>query len=497
MKKRIIAVVLLAALVLSSSCSGEEGQVQSQNTSTVTLNNSVKSDCFTVSFNQNQSLNPLITQSSINLYLCGLMFDSLVTLDNSLAIRNNLAESVIMNEDNTLCTVKLKKGIKFSDGTEMSSIDIVATVNAVKANSASYYNSFFQNVTDVKSTEAYEAVFSLKQPDPFFEALLTFPIIKAGSTNETDFIGSGRYIPEFNEEIKLIKNENWYGGEISTNEIKLLSFENTDIIRHELDMGTVDFMYTEGSINTLGAVAMKTVTANNAVMLAYNKHTSVLKTAENRIAFDGILQRDILAGNEVSGIASNIPFHPSAYFTEGINTDVTSAISVKEIIEAEGYDLGEDGFYINEDGEKFTLKLIYLEADIIRNTQIERITEMYAQNGIALTVNAYVGEEEFSEAVEKNEYDLCYCEMSFLNNSDLSPLFNGMLANQLDNVSYDGFLKGEISLEDFLRIYLKEMPISVLYYRNGRALYSRSFDADIEIYPETLFGNAEKWILYK
>lgn len=497
MKKRILTLILLAALVFVSSCNGGQEQIQSENTSSVTQCEPVKSEYFTVAFNKNESLNPIVTQSAVNLYLCGLMFDSLVTLDNSFDTENLLAESVIMNEDNTACTVKIKKGIKFSDGTEMSSLDIVATVNAVKANNKSHYYPFFENVKEVKSKEAYAVEFTLISPDPFFKSLLAFPIVKGGSAHDTAFVGSGRYILEYGDEIKLIKNKNWYGGDISTDGIRLINFNNTDTIRHELDLGNVDFMYTEGSINTLGTVAMKTVSVNNAVMLAYNNSSPSFADKEYRKAFDSILQRDQLSENEVSGVNSNIPFHPSAYFVQNLNLSVSFNTSVKDIAASQGFVLGEDGFYINDAGENYTLKLIYLESDIVRNTQIERIKEMYAQSGIKLETEGYISADDFNEAVNLKQYDLCFFEMKFLNNSDLSPLYNGPLANQLNLTYYKSFLNGEITVEEFLKLYLYEMPISVLYYRNGRALYSRNFDADIEVCPEMIFKNAERWVLYK
>lgn len=502
MFKKIIATVICMTVIFTCGCDNEAVEnVESNVLPNISSSSSTKADSYRVPYNAAQSLNPIITQSRSNLYLCGLIFEGLVTLDNSLSASNNIAESVDMSENNTVCTVKLKKGMLFSDGSEISSLDVVATVQAIKSQMSSYYYSWFKNVASVVSAEAYEVIFTLSAPDPKFENLLAFPIVKNGSLHSTDFIGSGRYYIRHDANAVLSANENWYGGEVEMKEIVLVDLADTDSIRHELDKGTIDFMYTEGSIDTLGTVAMKTVTVNNAVMLAYNTKRPYFASGEHRRAFDLLQDKALLADNDVAAVASNVPFNPNFYNDE---TKITSALTIEKIANENGFtEKDEDGYYFISDRGKttyFTLKLIYLEKDIKRKSQIKLIKKAYEASGIKIETKAYFSDDEFSADILSGEYDLCYFEMRFNNNSDLMPLFTGSLSSLFFKTgiteAYNKYIMGEISVSDFSKVYISNMPISLLYYRNGRAMYSRNFGADIEVFPEFIFANAEKWILY-
>ncbi|HEY5671925.1 MAG TPA: ABC transporter substrate-binding protein, partial [Anaerolineales bacterium] len=58
------------------------------------------------------------------------MFDGLVTRDNSNGVHLELAEEMNWMDDTTL-EVKLRQGVKFHDGTEMTADDVVYTFNRI------------------------------------------------------------------------------------------------------------------------------------------------------------------------------------------------------------------------------------------------------------------------------------------------------------------------------------------------------------------------------
>lgn len=59
----------------------------------------------------------------------GNIFESLVTLTNDYSWKEELAESVDVNEDHTEYTYHLRQGIKFHNGDEMKADDVVASMN--------------------------------------------------------------------------------------------------------------------------------------------------------------------------------------------------------------------------------------------------------------------------------------------------------------------------------------------------------------------------------
>ena len=89
--------------------------------------------------------------------------------DNSLA-----AEKPIYNADFTEMTVKLRRGIYWSDGVEFTADDVVYTIQThMKTNGLRWSAPVQINVADVSAPDRHTVVFKLKKPNSRFHALFT------------------------------------------------------------------------------------------------------------------------------------------------------------------------------------------------------------------------------------------------------------------------------------------------------------------------------------
>ncbi|MBI3708412.1 MAG: ABC transporter substrate-binding protein [Proteobacteria bacterium] len=89
--------------------------------------------------------------------------------DNSLA-----TEKPIYNADFTEMTVKLRKGIFWSDGVEFSAADVVYTIEThMKTNGLRWSAAVQVNVASIAATDSSTVVFKLKKPNSRFHALFT------------------------------------------------------------------------------------------------------------------------------------------------------------------------------------------------------------------------------------------------------------------------------------------------------------------------------------
>jgi len=89
--------------------------------------------------------------------------------DNSLA-----ADKPAYNADFTEMTVKLRKGIYWSDGVEFTAADVVHTVESQIKNPGMRWSAVFGlNVASVSAPDPYTVVFKLKKPNSRFHALFT------------------------------------------------------------------------------------------------------------------------------------------------------------------------------------------------------------------------------------------------------------------------------------------------------------------------------------
>jgi peptide/nickel transport system substrate-binding protein len=89
--------------------------------------------------------------------------------DNSLA-----SEKPIYNADFTEMTVKLRKGIFWSDGVEFTADDVVFTIQLhMKTNGLRWSAPVQVNVAAISATDPSTVVFKLKKPNSRFHALFT------------------------------------------------------------------------------------------------------------------------------------------------------------------------------------------------------------------------------------------------------------------------------------------------------------------------------------
>lgn len=159
----------------------------------------------------------LLTQSDqINNICLKLTHETLLFFSNTAEIEPELAESYEYKDDVTL-VVKLKKNVKFSDGTPMTAQDVKFTYEmCLESNSASG----MAGLKSVDVLDEYTVQLNLESYDSEFLMNLTSPNIgiqsKAAYDNNIDepyLIGTGPYKFEewvSGEYVSFVKNENYW-----------------------------------------------------------------------------------------------------------------------------------------------------------------------------------------------------------------------------------------------------------------------------------------------
>ncbi|MBN1654650.1 MAG: ABC transporter substrate-binding protein [Deltaproteobacteria bacterium] len=190
-----------------------------------------------------QQIDPRLTGDAFGLKVSRLIFASLVTIDpHSLEPIVDLAEHVEVVSP-TLYRVKIKKGLKFSDGSELDAEDIVATFRSVVAPEiSSRYARTYQRIRFMESLDAHTVDFHLVEPHATFLTDLELPIIREQdarrtfATSGSDLpVGAGPYriISIKPGRIELRANRYWHRGEVLFPKVRMIVVQddNTRALR--------------------------------------------------------------------------------------------------------------------------------------------------------------------------------------------------------------------------------------------------------------------------
>lgn len=123
-------------------------------------------------------VNPLLSQTSeADADIASIVYSGLFSYDADGQLQPNLAESYEVSEDSLNYTVKLKNGVKWHDGQDLTADDVAFTFNIVQ--DPAYKSPLRQNWQGVAvaASDAHTLVFSLKKPYFGFLENLTVGIL--------------------------------------------------------------------------------------------------------------------------------------------------------------------------------------------------------------------------------------------------------------------------------------------------------------------------------
>ncbi len=219
MKKRILSFLLCLCLaVAATACSNSK----SSNGEVVDTGN--YKDEIHIAYNaEPESFDPIRGTAMATRTITKNIFEGLLEMDANYEVQCQLAESYEVNDDATEYTFKLRKGVLFHNGKEMTADDVVASLNyyADFKSTVSYFatGSRFEKVDD------YTVKITFDEPSgmfPYylvnqtgFAAIMPAEIIEsAGDAGISEWIGTGPYMyGEYvsGEYFKLTKFDDYKG----------------------------------------------------------------------------------------------------------------------------------------------------------------------------------------------------------------------------------------------------------------------------------------------
>src|SRR5215831_8810092 len=181
------------------------------------------------------SLDPRVGTDAVSQNAHQLIFNGLMRIGDNLKVVPDVAER-LDNPEPTVYVATLKKGVKFHDGHELTSADVVYTFRSLLDPAfLSPRKGAFRMVKSIDARDRYTVVFTLKEPFGSFAVNLVFPIVPdgAGADFRNHPVGTGPY--KFvsyatDDRIELARFDDYFGGR-PKNEGLVLRVVPDDIMR--------------------------------------------------------------------------------------------------------------------------------------------------------------------------------------------------------------------------------------------------------------------------
>ncbi|WP_163193161.1 ABC transporter substrate-binding protein [Clostridium thermarum] len=469
-REKLIAILCMTAFVLSGCLwKKEEYEVKrevKQYEEIITIGNKKRipevaqdrKDTIIVGVNDFKGeLNPLYATDNYDLWATNLVFEGLLAQDESGKIVSNIAEKWEVDEEGKKYSFKLKEGVKFSDGSELTTEDVAFTFTAICDPSydgpyAAHmrllegYNEYKmgeeEDVIGIQIDSKYEISFYFRESDS--SLIYDFQIgilpkayygFEKGEISKlkalfTKPIGAGAYAVEvYNEgsDIKLKKNEYYWKGVPSTNNIifkktpgneglKQLASGEIDMVRLSANLENVNYL------QSLQFADLHLYDNNGYQYIGLNLRYERFKDKKVRQALLYGLNRAKFVEDFYGEFGSvyNTPFAKCSWaYPQGINEYNYDKAKAESLLEEAGWTKKEDGYRYDKDGNKFTIKWSTYEGNKYVNALKTAVINDWKELGIDVTVE----EMTFQQLVEKvyDSRDFEMYNMSWFLTADPDP----------------------------------------------------------------------------
>lgn len=444
------------------------------------------------------SFNPLFATTSSEETLSRLLFATLSTTDYSGHTGLGLAESIHANDTGDIWTVKLRDGLKWSDGQAITNSDVLYTIKAIQSTRIkTSFASKLVGVTVVENEQG-ELVFTLSSPNAFFESSLDLPILPAHilkdvspelllenkfstrpttsgafTVNATQNIGT-----EGEKIVYLTANSKYYKGTPMLDSFSIHAFTNLTDIKNAIRSGTVT-----ATADLPSKFAQELSSSNiNEYQSSVNYGVFAFFNTESTIFKDKSLRQAVRLGlnfnNLRTGLSGELPLdYPlldsqvdSITFPTIPKTDVTSAKAEIERLKVATPDLATA-----------KIKIVTIKGDNYLEEFANRISSQLESLGLQSSVTAYDSNQDFAlNILRPRAYDLLIYEIGLGADPDVLAYYHSLeatenghnLSNYKNLVVNDLLLSARTTMDSqlraakyqkFLERWVEDVPAIGLY----------------------------------
>ncbi len=357
MKNNIFGYIFILFIIIIMGFAIYRVRIQRNNASeengkTVTLSTEEveKGTEMTLAISNFDTINPIITKNKKVQDIDKIIYEPLISITEDYKLEYILARECAKSSD-TAYIVKIRQGVKWSDGSKFTSDDVKYTIDRLKdENSNSIYSENVRHIKEIDIIDNYTLKIELFESVKNFEYYLNFPILSNSYYQNEDFwnteknkapIATGEFkISEVNyNNIVLERNENWWNKDKTSiiNKITINFYSTVAELYNAFKMGGIDIISTENSAyqNYIGTIGydITEIEGREYIFLALNTKNGILSDPNVRKAVRASIDKNRVISNSYGGLykIADFPLNTGNYLV----------------------DLKEDNFYSTEEKDKF------------------------------------------------------------------------------------------------------------------------------------------------
>lgn len=526
--KRLFAFALILVFLFSglTGC-GEE--VNFLTGGTETEKDTVVSNEIYIPIEKIRTLNPVITKDEDAYFINKLIYESLFSFDEHLAVKNLLAESYHYLDDGLSLSVQLKKGIEWQDGHALTGEDVKFSIESYLNAAASGETLYKKNVSNIKSVKVdsqnpLSVTISYYNKDNVSIRNLTFPIIpkhkflSAGSVKSQSAsfmpVGTGPYkIAESNDltHFTLVGNGDYHGKDIPKNKlifeilpnkkdaINLMAVNNLALtVLKDIDRDTI-----YSNKNLVSAPFL----SNQVEVIGFNYRKSLLKDRRVRQAITSVIDaKEILdIGYFNNGVLNDSIYYPQYLGTQQSATPSSDLDKARKLlIEAGFIDRDGNGIAENNFKEELSINILVNEEDLSRVAAAQMIKSSLDKLPIRSNI-VYKDWDAYNTDLAAGNFDLYIGGFQLNETYDLRPFLHSNYGNLLgySNQNLDFLLdkmESGISQEEMKATFTQiqtllreEVPYGTLLYKTYGAVASPGLKGGINPYFYHIYNGSHNW----
>lgn len=419
---------LFSALLFLSACSSsDEGKAEKDvETSYQKARGGVY---LTAAIGEASNLIPWTSSDSASHAVSGHIYNGLLKYDKDLNLTGDLAESWNVSDDGLTMTFHLKKGVKWSDGSELTAHDVMATFKTITdPETLSPYSGDYKMVQSAKVVDDY--TFEASYSKPFAPALSSWTLkilpqkrLEAEDINDSSLkfnpLGTGPYTLT-----------NWKRGEFVHLTARANYFEHEPYISQLLtrqipDMDTQFLELKAGNLDSMGLKPLQftrlTDTArfkktfnkykylsNGYTYMGFNLNNNLFADKQVRQALSYAVNRQEIVDGVLygQGLPLACPFKPGTWaYNNTIAPYPYDVQKSKQLLKNAGWVDSDGNGILDKDGQEFEFTVVTNQGNDLRKMTAELMQQAFKEVGVKMNINVQEWSTFIENTINKRQFD--------------------------------------------------------------------------------------------